>query len=102
MSAEDLAKWDIARMNRTLLSPKDWAEQETPVNLSDSVLRIGEPGIDRDDDSGLVFRVDNIFGQEADRDIARMNRTLLSPKDWAEQETPVNLTSGASTGYGPA
>ncbi len=34
MSAEDLAKWDIARMNRTLLSPKDWAEQETPVNLT--------------------------------------------------------------------
>ncbi|WP_347091000.1 serine hydrolase domain-containing protein [Sphingomonas parapaucimobilis] len=35
MSAEDLAKWDIARMNRTLLPPKDWAEQETPVNLTD-------------------------------------------------------------------
>ncbi|WP_394663178.1 serine hydrolase domain-containing protein [uncultured Sphingomonas sp.] len=34
MSAEDLAKWDIARMNRTLLSPKDWAEQETPINLT--------------------------------------------------------------------
>ncbi|MBB3880009.1 serine hydrolase domain-containing protein [Sphingomonas pseudosanguinis] len=33
-------------------------------------------------------------------DIARMNRTLLPAKLWAEQETPVNLTSGASTGYG--
>ena len=29
-----------------------------------------------------------------------MTAPLLSPKDWAEQETPVNLTSGASTGYG--
>ena len=35
MSAEDLAKWDIARINRTLLPADDWAAQETPVRLSD-------------------------------------------------------------------
>lgn len=35
MSAEDLAKWDIARMNRALLPPDDWAAQETPVHLTD-------------------------------------------------------------------
>ncbi|MGW8137093.1 serine hydrolase domain-containing protein [Sphingomonas zeae] len=35
MSPEDLAKWDVARMNRTLLPPKDWEEQETPVKLAD-------------------------------------------------------------------
>ena len=35
MSAEDLAKWDIARMNRTLLPAEDWAAQETPVKLTD-------------------------------------------------------------------
>ncbi len=35
MSAEDLAKWDVARMNRTLLPAKDWAEQERPVKLTD-------------------------------------------------------------------
>lgn len=34
MSAEDLAKWDVARINRTLLPPKDWAEQETPITLT--------------------------------------------------------------------
>jgi CubicO group peptidase (beta-lactamase class C family) len=34
MSASDLARWDIARMNRTLLPPRDWQEQETPVILS--------------------------------------------------------------------
>ncbi|QDZ07231.1 beta-lactamase family protein [Sphingomonas panacisoli] len=35
MSASDLAKWDIARMNRTLLPADDWQEQETPVKLTD-------------------------------------------------------------------
>lgn len=35
MSAEDLAKWDIARMTRTLLPARDWATQETPVKLAD-------------------------------------------------------------------
>ena len=35
MSASDLAKWDIARMNRTLLTPEDWQTQETTVKLAD-------------------------------------------------------------------
>ena len=35
MTAADLAKWDIARMNRTLIPAKDWAEQETPVLRAD-------------------------------------------------------------------
>ncbi len=34
MSAADLARWDIARMNRTLLPAEDWAAQETPTTLS--------------------------------------------------------------------
>jgi CubicO group peptidase (beta-lactamase class C family) len=35
MDATDLAKWDIARMNRALIPPRDWTEQETPVLRSD-------------------------------------------------------------------
>lgn len=35
MSAADLAKWDIARMNRALVPASDWAEQETPVLRTD-------------------------------------------------------------------
>lgn len=35
MSASDLARWDIARMNRALLPADDWAAQETPVKLAD-------------------------------------------------------------------
>ena len=35
MSAEDLAKWDIARINRSLVPADDWQSQETPVKLTD-------------------------------------------------------------------
>ena len=35
MSAEELAEWDIARMNRTLLPREDWEEMERPVRLAD-------------------------------------------------------------------
>jgi D-alanyl-D-alanine carboxypeptidase len=35
MSAADLAKWDIARINRTLLPADDWLAQETTVRLTD-------------------------------------------------------------------
>jgi CubicO group peptidase (beta-lactamase class C family) len=35
MTPTDLAKWDIARMNRALLPADDWAEQETTVKLTD-------------------------------------------------------------------
>jgi D-alanyl-D-alanine carboxypeptidase len=35
MSATDLAKWDIARLNRALMPADDWEAQETPVMLSD-------------------------------------------------------------------
>ena len=35
MSAADLAKWDIARLDRRILTPADWQAQETPVKLAD-------------------------------------------------------------------
>jgi D-alanyl-D-alanine carboxypeptidase len=35
MTAADLAKWDIARMDRSLIPVRDWVEQETPVLRAD-------------------------------------------------------------------
>lgn len=35
MTAAELAKWDIARINRTLLPKEDWEEMERPVRLAD-------------------------------------------------------------------
>jgi len=34
MTAEDLAKWDVARLNRSVLPAEDWVEQETTVKLN--------------------------------------------------------------------
>jgi D-alanyl-D-alanine carboxypeptidase len=34
MSASDLAKWDIARIDRKILSPEDWETQETSITLT--------------------------------------------------------------------
>jgi CubicO group peptidase (beta-lactamase class C family) len=35
MTAADLAKWDIARMNRAMIPASDWIAQETPVLRAD-------------------------------------------------------------------
>lgn len=35
MTAEDLAKWNIARMNRAVIPAEDWETQEAPVKLND-------------------------------------------------------------------
>ncbi|MBC9031929.1 beta-lactamase family protein [Sphingomonas sp. JC676] len=35
MTASDLAKWDIARINRSVLTPEDWQTQETEIKLID-------------------------------------------------------------------
>lgn len=35
MTAEDLAKWDVARINRSLILAEDWAEQEKTIKLND-------------------------------------------------------------------
>ena len=38
MTAAELAAWDIARMNRTLLTPEDWDQMERPMRLADGTL----------------------------------------------------------------
>lgn len=40
MSAEELAKWNVARINRTLLPPDDWEEMERPVILTGGINSI--------------------------------------------------------------
>ncbi len=52
MSAADLAKWDIARMNRSLIPARDWTEQETPVLRTDGRT------------NGYGLGVSNIYARE--------------------------------------
>jgi D-alanyl-D-alanine carboxypeptidase len=37
MTASDLARWDIARIDRAVLPARDWVEQETPILLANGV-----------------------------------------------------------------
>ena len=55
MSASDLAKWDVARMDRTLLPADDWAAQETPVKLADGTTENYGLGVSIGDRGGQRF-----------------------------------------------
>jgi D-alanyl-D-alanine carboxypeptidase len=52
MNASDLAKWDIARMNRAVIPADDWVAQETPVLRADGRT------------NGYGLGVFNIFARE--------------------------------------
>jgi len=52
MNAADLAKWDIARMNRTLIPASDWIEQEKAVIRADGRT------------NGYGLGVFNVYGRE--------------------------------------
>ncbi len=55
MSAGDLAKWDIARMNRTLLPADDWQAQETPYVMTNGKSTNYGLGVTIGTDKGRKF-----------------------------------------------
>ena len=55
MSAADLAKWDIARLDRALLPADDWVAQETPVRLADGTTNGYGLGVGTGGGSGRRF-----------------------------------------------
>ncbi|MBX9859987.1 MAG: beta-lactamase family protein [Sphingomonas sp.] len=55
MTARDLAKWDIARMNRSLLPADDWVAQETPVKLADGSTNGYGLGVGTGNANGLRY-----------------------------------------------
>lgn len=56
MTAEELARWDIARIDRTLLTPAEWTAQETPVRLADGTSSHYGLGLSiREQDGRRVF-----------------------------------------------
>lgn len=55
MTAEDLAKWDVARIERKLLPKEDWAEQEAPVILTDGTTTGYGLGVSSGTASGRSF-----------------------------------------------
>ncbi|HEU0067300.1 MAG TPA: serine hydrolase domain-containing protein [Sphingomonas sp.] len=116
MSASDLAKWDIARMNRAVLPADDWAEQETAVKLADGrdtryglgvSLRRTAGGVDYVEHSGeavgflsenivfpkqkaaIVVLVNGDFG-DAQETIARGITDMILPPTAAPAPTAAN------------
>lgn len=55
MSPSDLARWDIARIDRALLAPADWQTQETPVKLTDGTSNGYGLGVQSDTRGGHRF-----------------------------------------------
>lgn len=47
MTAGELARWNIARINRELLPPEDWEAMETPVQLADGTRTTYGLGVSR-------------------------------------------------------
>lgn len=45
MSAEDLARWNVARINRSLIPLDNWEAQETPVTLTDGTKTANGLGV---------------------------------------------------------
>ena len=58
MTAADLARWNIARINRELLPPDDWEQMETPVRLANGSRTTYGLGVSRRSVAGRT-RIDH-------------------------------------------
>ena len=89
MTAADLAKWDIARIDRALIPADDWAAQETPVKLSDG----------SDTGYGLGVGIRTVDSRKVIRHTGEAVGFLSSNSVWpAERAAVVVLTNTWSSG----
>ena len=88
MTAENLAKWDIARINRSLIPADDWEAQETTVRLNDG----------KDTGYGLGVGVRTVDGRRVVRHTGEAVGFLASNSVWpAERAAVVVLTNSWSS-----
>ncbi|QIL02288.1 beta-lactamase family protein [Sphingomonas sinipercae] len=92
MTAEDLAKWDIARLNRSLVPADDWAEQETTIKLNS--------GVDSNYGLGVFARDANgrrviAHGGEA---VGFLSNNAVYPRERAAIVVLTNSWSGGASG----
>ena len=89
MTAEDLAKWDIARINRSLIPADDWDAQEATQKLSNGT----------DSGYGLGVGVRMVDGRRVVRHTGEAVGFLASNSVWpAERAAVVVLTNSWSSG----
>ena len=93
MTAKDLAKWDVARMNRTVLPDDDWLAQETAI-----ILKNGK-------DTGYGLGVDvgttdsgHAYVEHSGEAVGFLSENIVFPQDKAAVVVFVN--SDFSNAYG--
>ncbi len=88
MTPADLAKWDIARIDRTLVPADDWAAQETSVKLADG----------DDTHYGLGVSVNEMNGHKAithtGEAVGFLSANYVFPDDKAAVAVMINTWSG--------
>ena len=92
MTPTDLAKWNIARINRSLLPADDWAEQETSVKLADG----------KDTGYGLGVSIGNRGGRKliahTGESVGFLSANYVYPDDKAAVTVMTNSWSGNAYG----
>ena len=91
MTARDLAKWDIARMDRTLLPADDWAAQETPVKLTDGSNTNYGLGVQIGTSNGRAFV------EHSGEAVGFLSENVVFPKAKAAVVVLVNADFGDAT-----
>lgn len=88
MTAADLARWNIARINREVLLPDDWEQMETPVRLADGSRTTYGLGVSRRMAGGRT-RIDH--GGES---VGFLSQNAV----WPDQRTAVTVLTNADFG----
>ena len=96
MSPSDLAKWNLARLNRTLLTPAEWAEQEKTVKLSngaDTRYGLGVFVLDADPAKGT-----RRFIEHSGEAVGFLTENIVYPDDQTAITVAVNADFGDAQG----
>ena len=88
MTAADLARWNIARINREVLPPEDWEQMETPVSLADGSRTTYGLGVARRSAGGRT-RIEH--GGES---VGFLSQNAV----WLDQRTAVTVLTNADFG----
>lgn len=88
MTAADLARWNIARINREVLPSDDWEQMETPVRLADGSRTTYGLGVSRRSTGGRT-RIDH--GGES---VGFLSQNTV----WLDQRTAVTVLTNADYG----
>ena len=92
MSARDLAKWDVARIDRNILTAEDWKLQETPVKLADGSSNGYGLGVSTGTTGG------RFYVEHSGEAVGFLSENIVFPEEKAAIVVLTNSWSGNVTG----